>query len=138
MPLCAVCLVGEGTWDAQEAPRSGAHQRGLTQQAAAPGQAPQRHVEVGAATAPAGDLGEGVGGEQFLGGRVGRAGRTQLKPRGPRGPESELLLWGPPEPTGPCEWGTEGQGCTTCAGVWDPGSFPSPARALLLPWSWGG
>ena len=45
----------------------GAHQRGLTQQAAAPAQAPQHHVEIGAATAPAGDLGEWVGGEQLLG-----------------------------------------------------------------------
>lgn len=29
--------------------------------------------------------------------------------------------------------GIEGQGGTTCAGVWDPGSFPSPAEALLGP-----
>lgn len=43
------------------------HQRGLTQQTAALAQAPQRHVEVGAATTPAGDLGERVGVQQLLG-----------------------------------------------------------------------
>lgn len=43
-----------------------AHQRGLTQQTAALAQAPQCHVEVSAATTPAGDLGESVGVQQFL------------------------------------------------------------------------
>lgn len=50
-----------------EGDRACAHQRGLAQQTAALAQAPQRHMEVGAATTPAGDLGERVGVEQFLG-----------------------------------------------------------------------
>lgn len=44
-----------------------AYQRGLTQQTAALAQAPQCHVEVGVATTPAGDLGERVAVQQFLG-----------------------------------------------------------------------
>lgn len=44
-----------------------AHQRGLAQQAAALAQAAQGHVEVRAAATPAGDLGERVGVQQFLG-----------------------------------------------------------------------
>lgn len=44
-----------------------AHQRGLTQQTTALAQAPQSHMEVGVATTPAGDLGERVGVQQFLG-----------------------------------------------------------------------
>lgn len=74
--------LGEGMWP-WDARRPGAHQRGLTQQAAAPAQAPQCHVEIGAAAAPAGNLVERIGGEQLLGAeRAG--GHEPAKARGPR------------------------------------------------------
>lgn len=64
---CFASGLGKGPGAPGRPPGPGAHQRGLTQQAAAPAQAAQHHVEIGTAAAPAGDLGEGVGGEQVLG-----------------------------------------------------------------------
>lgn len=43
------------------------HQRGFTQQLAAPDQVPDGDVEVRVAAAPVGDLGEGVSGQDVLG-----------------------------------------------------------------------
>lgn len=67
-----------------------AHQRGLAQQTAALAQAPQSHMEVGVAATPAGDLGERVGVQQFLGterqltggwaGQEGQPGRQASHP----------------------------------------------------------
>ena len=43
------------------------HHGGLTEKLGTSHQVANSHVEVSVATAPVGDLGEGVGGQQFLG-----------------------------------------------------------------------